>query len=86
MNFQFGSWLIWSVLRRHLLILVHSPLGTLLQTCCCRSWKGETYGFVYTKHYFSWFLGVGFGNVGSLFPSGFPKWIRGCHFAISYKI
>ena len=60
--------------------------GTTFPDILLQSWKGETYGFVKTKHYFSWFLGVGFGNVGQLFSSGFPKWIRGCHFAILYEI
>ena len=50
------------------------------------SWNGENYGFVSTKHYFSWFLGVGFGDDGQLFSSGFPNWVRECNFMICCEI
>ena len=61
-------------------------LGNTLSDILLESWKGEIYGFVYTKLYFSWFLGVGFGNVGHLFSSGFLNWIWGCIFLIFCKI
>ena len=52
-------------------------IGKTFPDILMQSWKVEMYGCVYTKHYFSWFLGVGFGNVGHLFSSGFLNWIRG---------
>ena len=55
-------------------------IGNTFPDILLQSWKAEMYGFVYTKQYFSWFLGVGFGNVGHLFSSGFLNWIRGCIF------
>ena len=61
-------------------------LGNTFADILLQSWESETYGFVETKSYFSWFLKVGFGNFWSLFPSGFAKLIRGCHFAILYEI
>ena len=61
-------------------------IGSTFPNILLESCKGETYGSVYTKHYFSRFLGVGFGNVGPLFSSGFPNWIQGCHFVIFSEI
>ena len=61
-------------------------IGNTFPDILLQSWKVEMYGFVYTKHYFSWFLGVGFGNVGHLFSSGFLNWIRGFIFSICCEI
>ena len=61
-------------------------IGHTFSDILLQSWKVEMYGFVYTKHYFSWFLGVGFENVGHLFSSGFLNWIRGCIFSILCEI
>ena len=61
-------------------------IGSTFPNILLESCKGETYGSVYTKHYFSRFLGVGFGNVGPLFLSGFPNWIQGCQFVIFSEI